>query len=70
MQGVVRVYDPVTGFGVVVRDDDRSDVFLAPGSLDGSLFRTLRQGQRVVFDADERDGKLIATNLRFGVDGY
>lgn len=70
MQGVVRVYDPITGVGVVVREDDRSDVFLAPGSLDGSLFRTLRQGQRVVFDTEDRDGKKIAVNLRFGVEGY
>ena len=35
MQGVVKIYDPVTGAGVVVRDDDRSEVFLQPGSLKG-----------------------------------
>ena len=70
MQGVVRVYDPVTGVGVVVRDDDRSDVFLAPGSLDGSVFRTLRQGQRIIFDTEDRDGRTVAVNLRFGADGY
>ena len=38
MQGVVKIYDPVTGAGVVVRDDDRSEVFLQPGSLKGSIF--------------------------------
>ena len=31
MQGVVKAYDDVTGVGVIVRDDDRSEVLLAPG---------------------------------------
>ena len=70
MQGVVKVYDPETGVGVIVRDDDRSEVMLAPGSLAGSLFRTLRQGQRVVFDIEDSDGTSIARDLRFGSDGY
>lgn len=68
MQGVVKVYDPETGIGVIRRDDG-DDVLLQPGSLEGSLFRMLRQGQRVVFDATEVDGSLVAGNLRFGADG-
>jgi CspA family cold shock protein len=70
MQGVVKVYDPETGVGVIVRDDDRSEVLLKPGSLAGSLFRTLRQGQRVVFDLEDQDDRAVATRLRFGSDGY
>ena len=70
MQGVVSVYDPTTGIGVIVRDDDQSEVRLGPGSLAGSLFRTLRQGQRVVFDIEDRDGTAFAYRLRFGSDGY
>ena len=70
MQGVVKVYDPETGVGVIVRDDDQSEVLLGPGSLAGSLFRTLRQGQRVIFDSEERDGQIYAERLRFGSDGY
>ena len=70
MQGVVTVYDPRSGVGVILRDDDRSEVYLRPGSLEGSMFRMLRQGQRVIFDADEDDGRLFARDLRFGADGY
>lgn len=70
MQGVVKIYDPVTGAGVIVRDDDRSEVFLRPGALTGSIFRTLRQGQRIVFDVDEEDNRLFATSVRIGSDGY
>ena len=70
MQGVVKVYDPDTGFGVIVRDDDQSEVFLRPGSLRGSIFRMLRQGQRVVFDIEYENGRSFAHSLRFGSDGY
>ena len=70
MQGFVQVYDPQSGVGVIMRDDDRSEVYLRPGSLDGSMFRMLRQGQRVIFEADEDDGRLYARDLRFGADGY
>ena len=70
MQGVVKVYDPRSGVGVIVRDDDRSEVYLRPGSLEGSMFRMLRQGQRVIFDTDDDNGRLFARALRFGADGY
>ncbi len=70
MQGVVKVYDPRSGVGVIVRDDDRSEVYLRPGSLEGSMFRMLRAGQRVIFTTQEDDGRLYASDLRFGADGY
>jgi cold shock CspA family protein len=69
-QGVVKVYDPTTGIGIVVLDDDRSEVMLRPGSLAGSLFRTLRQGQRIVFDVVQADGRSFAQAVRFGADGH
>jgi CspA family cold shock protein len=69
MQGVIKTYDPGTGTGIIVRDDDRSEVYLRPGSLEGSAFRMLRQGQRVVFEAEEAEGVSYAHNLRFGMDG-
>ena len=63
MQGVIKSYDPGTGDGVLVRDTDRSEYDLARDALAGSIFRMLRQGQRVVFDLDG-DGR--ATRLRLG----
>lgn len=63
MQGVIKSYDPGTRIGVVVRDTDRSEYDLATNALDGSIFRMLRQGQRVVFDLDP-EGR--ATRLRLG----
>jgi CspA family cold shock protein len=63
MQGVVKSYDPTTGTGTVVRDTDRVELELAPDALEGSIFRMLRQGQRVIFDTND-DG--LATHLRLG----
>ena len=48
---------------MLVRDTDRSQYDLAPDALAGSIFRMLRQGQRVVFDLDDRER---ATHLRLG----
>jgi CspA family cold shock protein len=63
MQGVIKAYDPQSGLGVLVCDSDLNDYDLAANALEGSLFRMLRQGQRVIFDLDEA-GR--ATRLRLG----
>ena len=63
MQGVVRIYDPQTGEGVVVRDTDRAELVLAPDALEGSIFRMLRQGQRVNFELDDAG---YVTHVRIG----
>lgn len=68
-QGVVKTYDPTTGVGAIVRDDDLSEVLLRPGSLAGSVFRLLRQGQRIVFDVEDETGGPYATRVRLGQEG-
>lgn len=62
MQGVIKAYDPSTEDGVVIADD-LAEYDLAPGAIHGSVFRMLRQGQRVVFDLD---GRGLVTRLRIG----
>jgi len=63
VQGVIKSYDPSNGDGIVVRDTDLSEYDLAPGCLDGSVFRMLRQGQRVRFELDDHG---LATSLSLG----
>ena len=63
MQGTVKMFDPATNEGIVVRDTDREELVLAADALEGSIFRMLRQGQRIVFDLDA-DGR--ATHVRIG----
>jgi cold shock CspA family protein len=63
VQGVIKAYDPGSGDGVVVRDTDLSEYDHAADALHGSIFRMLRQGQRVVFELDDASR---ATRLRLG----
>ena len=63
MQGVVKSYDPATGLGVLVRDTNLTEYDLSTDALAGSIFRMLRQGQRVVFELDDAG---CATRLRLG----
>ena len=63
MQGVVKSYDPGTRTGVVVSEADRTEYDLAESALEGSIFRMLRQGQRVIFNLDTQ-GR--ATGLHMG----
>jgi CspA family cold shock protein len=63
LQGVVKSYDPGTGDGLIVRDSDLVEFEIADGALEGSIFRMLRQGQRVVFELDANDN---ATGLKLG----
>lgn len=44
-------------------DTDFAEYDLSPVALEGSIFRMLRQGQRVIFDLDQ-SGR--ATGLRLG----
>ena len=48
---------------MVINEADLAEIDLAADALQGSLFRMLRQGQRVNFEVDA-DGR--ATGLRLG----
>ncbi|MGH9117799.1 MAG: hypothetical protein ACRD0A_07940 [Acidimicrobiales bacterium] len=63
MQGVIKSYDPGTGDGLVLCDSDYREYELGPDAFAGSVFRMVRQGQRVIFDIDDRG---LATRLRLG----
>jgi len=67
VQGVIKSYDPGTRTGSVLRDTDLAEVELAADALDGSIFRMVRPGQRVVFDLDG-DGRATALRLGSEVD--
>ena len=70
-QGVVKSYDPNSGNGIVVLDSDKSEVYLKAGSLKGSIFRTLRQGQRINFDIEEEEQDIkIVSNVKIGQGDY
>jgi cold shock CspA family protein len=73
MQGVIKAYDPTTRDGLVMCDTDLQDYELAADALDHSLFRMLRQGQRVIFDLDDQGratGLRLGSEVDMGTPGY
>ena len=69
-QGVVKSYDPNTGNGIILLDTDKSEVFITAGSLKGSIFRMLRQGQRINFKLETVEGMQIVKDVKIGQDKY
>ena len=69
-QGVVKTYDPNSGNGIVVIDSDKTEVYIKAGSLKGSIFRTLRQCQRINFDINEEENLKVIANVKIGQGGY
>ena len=67
MQGVIKSYDPGTGDGVLIDETDLREIDLAENALEGSLFRMLRQGQRVNFELDDA-GRATSLMLGFEAD--
>jgi len=63
LQGVVKSYDPISGDGTVLTDTTLTEYELSRDALQGSIFRMLRQGQRVVFDVDDQE---LAVRVRMG----
>ena len=63
----MKSYDPGTKTGVVVSEADRAEYELADAALDGSVFRMLRQGQRVNFALDDK-GRATGLSLGSEVD--
>ena len=69
-QGVVKSYDPNSGSGIVLLDTDKTEVYIQPGSLKDSIFRTLRQGQRINFDIENIEDNQVIKNVNIGQGDY
>ena len=62
-QGTIKDFDESERTGTLLTDD-RTEVTIDDGSLEGSGILTLRIGQRVRFDTEDRDGTPVARSLR------
>ena len=62
-QGTIKDFDESERTGSLLTDD-RTEVTIDAGSLEGSGVLTLRIGQRVKFDTEDRDGSPVARSLR------
>ena len=62
-QGTIRDFDEKDRTGTLLTDG-RAEVVIDADSLDASGILTLRIGQRVKFETEERDGATVARSLR------
>jgi cold shock CspA family protein len=62
-QGTIRDFDEQARTGTLLTDD-RAEVVIDADSLDPSGILTLRIGQRVKFETEERGGATVARSLR------
>jgi 2-phospho-L-lactate/phosphoenolpyruvate guanylyltransferase len=62
-QGTIKDYDSRSRTGTLITDD-RQEVLINAGSVEGSGLRFLRVGQRVKFDVGDEGGRKVARTLR------
>ncbi|MEP6475993.1 MAG: cold-shock protein [Actinomycetota bacterium] len=62
-QGTIKDFDEQNRSGTLLQDD-RSEVRIDAESLEGSGIRTLRLGQRVIYDLADEGGAKLARRLR------
>jgi CspA family cold shock protein len=63
-EGVVKWFNPDKGYGFISREDG-DDVFVHFSEIQEEGFKSLAEGQAVVFDVTTgKDGKLQASNVR------
>jgi len=64
--GTVKWFNPEKGFGFISNDETNEDVFVHFSAIQVNGFKTLTEGQKVVFDTeqDPKDSsKLRAVNV-------
>ena len=69
-QGVVKSYDPNSGTGIVLLDTNKTEIYIQKGSLKDSIFRTLRQGQRINFEIENIEDNQVIKNVKIGQGDY
>jgi CspA family cold shock protein len=61
--GVVKWFNNAKGYGFVTPDEGDNDVFVHFSSITMDGYKTLKEGQKVVFEIGEGPKGLHATNL-------
>ncbi len=61
--GIVKWFNNAKGYGFVTPDDGEQDVFVHFSAIEMEGYRTLKEGQRVVFEVEQGPKGLHAQNL-------
>jgi len=61
--GTVKWFNDSKGFGFITRDDGEKDCFCHHSAIQGSGFKSLREGEKVEFDVVQGDKGPAAENV-------
>lgn len=64
MQGTVKWFNNVKGFGFIVPEGGGEDVFVHFSAIEGEGFRTLAEGQQVSFEINEGPKGRLAEHVK------
>ena len=62
--GTVKWFNDQKGFGFITREDGEKDCFVHHTAIQGSGFKSLREGARVEFDVVQGEKGPAAENVR------
>ena len=62
-QGTIKWFSNTKGFGFIVRETDKIDIFVHYSSILIDGYRTLKAGQQVTFNSQEGEKGLHAINV-------
>ncbi len=63
-QGTVKWFNDAKGFGFIVPEGGGDDVFVHHSNITGTGFKSLIEGQSVLFEIEEGEKGLSATNVQ------
>ncbi|MFV9930440.1 MAG: cold-shock protein [Rickettsia endosymbiont of Haemaphysalis japonica] len=62
--GKVKWYNSTKNFGFIEQENGGKDVFVHKSAVDAAGLHSLEEGQEIIFDLEEKQGKAYAVNLR------
>jgi CspA family cold shock protein len=63
-QGTVKWFNDAKGFGFIVPEEGGEDVFVHHSNIQGTGFKTLAEGQSVIFDMEQGEKGMSASNVQ------
>lgn len=66
--GVVKWFNNAKGYGFVTPHDGEEDVFVHFSAIEMEGYKTLKEGQAVVFDIEQGPKGLHAQNLKYAAE--
>ena len=64
MTGTVKWFNPTKGYGFIQPESGKQDVFVHISAVEQAGLRSLKEGQKVTYELESKNGKTSAVNLK------